>query len=68
MAYAFSPAMGLDGQIGTITMELADGKTVVTEGHRSPRGGARVGRKSRAAAIHSDAAGPANDDFSIRSG
>jgi lysophospholipase L1-like esterase len=67
MAYAFLQAMGLDGQIGTITMDLADGKTAVTEGHRV------VAAESGRVEIESSrypfcAAGPANDDSSIRSG
>ena len=33
MAYAFLKAMGLDGDIGTITVDL-NGKTTATEGHR----------------------------------
>ncbi len=33
MAYAFLKAMGLDGNIGTVTVDLADGATA-TEGHR----------------------------------
>jgi hypothetical protein len=33
MAYAFLAAMGFDGEIGTITIDL-DGKATATEGHR----------------------------------
>jgi lysophospholipase L1-like esterase len=33
MAYAFLKAMGLDGAIGTVTVDMA-GKSTVTEGHR----------------------------------
>ncbi|MEZ6121724.1 MAG: SGNH/GDSL hydrolase family protein [Planctomycetaceae bacterium] len=34
MAYAFLRAMGLDGAIGTISLDLADGQAQATEGHR----------------------------------
>jgi len=34
MAYAFLKAMGLDGQIGTITIDLDSGNTTVNEGHK----------------------------------
>jgi lysophospholipase L1-like esterase len=34
MAYAFLRALGCDGQIGTITVSLADGKAEATEGHK----------------------------------
>ena len=34
IAYAFLKAMGCDGNIGTITIDLANDKTNVTEGHK----------------------------------
>ena len=34
MAYAFLKAMGCDGNIGTITVDLAAGKAEATDGHR----------------------------------
>lgn len=33
MAYAFLRAMGLDGQIGTVTVDLSAGKATATSGH-----------------------------------
>jgi lysophospholipase L1-like esterase len=67
MAYAFLKAMGLDGQIGTITMDLADGRATATEGHRI------LATAPGRAEIESTrypfcAAGPADSDGSIRSG
>jgi len=67
MAYAFLQAMGLDGEIGTITVDWADGKATASEGHRVLA--AEPGR----AEIESSrypfcATGPATDDSSIRSG
>lgn len=67
MAYAFLKAMGLDGQIGTITVNLADGKATASEGHRVLT--AEPGRIE----IESNrypfcAAGPIDNDGSIRSG
>ncbi len=67
MAYAFLRAMGLDGEIGTITLDLADGKATVSEGHRilaTEPGQMEI--ESRRYPFC--AAGPANDDSSIRSG
>ncbi len=67
MAYAFLKAMGLDGEIGTITVNRADGKATASEGHRvlaSERGRIEI-ESSRYPFC---AAGPANDDGSIRSG
>ncbi len=48
MAYAFLKAMGLDGQIGTITIDLTGGATA-TEGHRvlSSAGGEATIESSR---------------------
>ncbi|MDP8243930.1 MAG: SGNH/GDSL hydrolase family protein [Candidatus Hinthialibacter antarcticus] len=34
MAYAFLKAMGLDGEIGTITLDLASGEASASQGHR----------------------------------
>ena len=34
MAYAFLAAMGLDGEIGTITLDLANGRASSTKGHQ----------------------------------
>lgn len=34
MAYAFLKAMGCDGNIGTITMDYANGKAVASDGHK----------------------------------
>lgn len=34
MAYAFLTAMGLDGDIGTITLDMSNGTADATEGHR----------------------------------
>lgn len=67
MAYAFLKAMGLDGRIGTITLNMADGKATVSEGHRV------LAAESGRVEIESSrypfcATGPANDDGSIRSG
>ncbi|MEN6424736.1 MAG: SGNH/GDSL hydrolase family protein [Phycisphaerales bacterium] len=67
MAYAFLQAMGLDGEIGTINLNLADGKATASEGHRI------LATQSGRIEIESSrypfcAAGPANDDGSIRSG
>ena len=67
MAFAFLKAMGLDGQIGTITLDIVGGKATASEGHRvltSEPGRVEV-ESSRYPFC---AAGPANDDGSIRSG
>lgn len=67
MAYAFLDAMGLDGNIGTITVTLTDNKATASEGHRilSSQAGQIEIESSRYPFC---AAGPANDDGSIRSG
>jgi lysophospholipase L1-like esterase len=67
MAYALIRAMGLDGQIGTITLDMADGKATASEGHRI------VTTEPGRVEIESSrypfcATGPGNDDSSIRSG
>lgn len=67
MAYAFLKAMGLEGQIGTITLDLAEGKATVSEGHRLLA--AEPGRiEVESSRYPFCATGPANDDSSIRSG
>jgi lysophospholipase L1-like esterase len=67
MAYAFLNAMDLDGRIGTITLDMSDGKATASEGHRilaAERGQVEI-ESSRYPFC---AAGPANDDGSIRAG
>jgi lysophospholipase L1-like esterase len=67
MAYAFLRAMGLDGQIGTITLDMADGKATASEGHRIVASQAgRVDVESRRYPFC--AAGPVDNDGSIRAG
>jgi lysophospholipase L1-like esterase len=67
MAYAFLKAMGLDGQIATITLDMSDGKATASEGHEilsaSPR---QIEIESRRYPFC--ATGPIDDDSSIRSG
>lgn len=67
MAYAFLKALGLDGPIGTITLDLAAGKATASEGHKV------LATESGRIEIESSrypfcATGPANDDSSLRSG
>jgi lysophospholipase L1-like esterase len=67
MAYAFLKAMGLDGQIGTITLDLAAGKATASEGHRIVT--TEPGRiEVESSRYPFCATGSANDDSSIRSG
>ncbi|HWP39429.1 MAG TPA: hypothetical protein VNL70_00790, partial [Tepidisphaeraceae bacterium] len=40
MAYAFLKAMGCDGQIGTITVDLSSGRATASDGHRILSSGA----------------------------
>jgi hypothetical protein len=49
MAYAFLKAIGCDGNIGTITLDLASGKATATEGHKiiSSKGGTVMVESSR---------------------
>jgi len=49
MAYAFLKAMGCDGRIGTITVDLAAGTATATDGHKvlSAKGGALELESSR---------------------
>lgn len=67
MAYAFLKAMGLDGRIGTITLDMADGRATTTEGHKvlATEAGRIEVESSRYPFC---ATGPANEDSSIRSG
>jgi lysophospholipase L1-like esterase len=67
MAYAFLKAMGLDGRIGTITLDMADGKAIASEGHRilATEAGRIEVESSRYPFC---ATGPANEDSSLRSG
>ncbi len=67
MAYAFLKAMGLDGQIGTITLDLTTGQATASEGHRVLA--AAAGRiEVESSRYPFCATGPANEDSSIRSG
>jgi lysophospholipase L1-like esterase len=67
MAYAFLKAMGLDGEIGTITLDLNAGPATASEGHRILA--AEAGRiEVESSHYPFCAAGSANDDGSIRSG
>jgi len=67
MAYAFLKAMGLDGQIGTITLDLADHQATASEGHRvlATEAGWIEVESSRYPFC---ATGAADEDSSIRSG
>jgi len=67
MAYAFLKAMGLDGQIGTITVDMESGKATASPGNRitsSDTGRVEV-ESSRYPFC---ATGPIDQDSSIRSG
>jgi hypothetical protein len=67
MAYAFLKAMGLDGEIGTITVDMADGQATASAGHRILS--AEPGRvEIESSRYPFCASGPADDDSSIRSG
>jgi lysophospholipase L1-like esterase len=67
MAYAFLKAMGLDGRIGTITLDLADNQATASEGHRILV--TEAGRiEVESSRYPFCAAGPGNEDSSIRSG
>jgi len=67
MAYAFLRAMGLDGEIGTITLDMADGKATASEGHRiAATQAGQIEVESRRYPFC--AAGPVDNDGSIRSG
>jgi lysophospholipase L1-like esterase len=67
MAYAFLKALGLDGNLGTITLDLAEGQATASAGHRV------VAATKNEVQLESSrypfcATGPTNDDGSIRSG
>lgn len=67
MAYAFLKAMGLDGNIGTITVDLANGQATASTGHRV------LAATTNEVQLESTrypfcATGPTNEDGSIRSG
>lgn len=67
MAYAFLRAMGLDGDIGTITLDLAGGESTASAGHRILSAGpGRIEVESRRYPFC--ATGPVDQDSSIRSG
>jgi len=67
MAYAFLKAMGLDGRIGTITVNLADGKATASDGHRVLT--AEPGRiEIESSRYPFCATGAIDNDGSIRSG
>ncbi|NLS97920.1 MAG: SGNH/GDSL hydrolase family protein [Planctomycetaceae bacterium] len=67
MAWAFLRAMGLDGEIGTITVDLQAGKATATEGHtiNSFSDGTLQVTSSRYPFC---ARGDLNDEYSLRSG
>ena len=67
MAYAFLKAMGLDGDIGTITVDLAAGQATASAGHRV------LSDDASSVQIESSrypfcATGPIDQDSSVRSG
>ena len=67
MAYAFLKAFGLDGDLGVITLDLADGAASASGGHRV------ISAAAGQVEVESDrypfcATGAAEDDGSIRSG
>ena len=67
MAYAFLKALGLNGEIGTVTLDLESGTATTTSGHRVLSAAAeRIDLES--ARYPFCAAGPADQDGSIRSG
>ena len=67
MAYAFLEAMGLDGQIGVIALDLATGQIQASNGHQLlAQEGNRIDLLSTVYPFC--ASGPTDDDSSIRSG
>jgi lysophospholipase L1-like esterase len=67
MAYAFLKAMGLDGQIGTLTVDLATGRATATAGHSVER--FADGRLTVTSRRYPFCAGGASDnDNSLRAG
>ena len=67
MAYAFLKAMGLDGDLGTITVDLADGTATATRGHRVLKV-ARDRVEVESTRYPFCAEGPIDKDTSLRSG
>ena len=67
MAYAFLKALGLDGNIGTITVDLADGSAAASTGHRV-LAASKNEVQLESARYPFCATGSTNDDGSIRSG
>jgi lysophospholipase L1-like esterase len=67
MAYSFLKAMGLDGRIGTITLDMAAGQATASEGHKvlATQAGRIEVESSRYPFC---ATGPGDEDSSIRSG
>jgi hypothetical protein len=66
MAYAFLKSFGLDGEIGTITMDLKSGKSEASKGHEvlsGKEGEARI----KSGRYPFCATGPLDKDISIRS-
>jgi hypothetical protein len=67
MAYAFLKALGLDGDLGTLTVDLASGRAEGTRGHRVVR--AREGVvEIESTRYPFCATGPEDRDSSLRSG
>ena len=67
MAYAFLEAMGLDGEIGTITIDLGTGKTTASAGHRVLSSGPD-NVEIESSRYPFCATGPHDSDGSLRSG
>ncbi|MBN2447085.1 MAG: SGNH/GDSL hydrolase family protein [Phycisphaerae bacterium] len=67
MAYAFLKAMGLDGDIGTITVDLAARQATASAGHRVLSAGAS-GVEIESSRYPFCATGPIDQDSSLRSG
>lgn len=67
MAYAFLKAMGLDGDLGTITVDLAEGSATARHGHRILRV-ADGTIEIESTRYPFCATGPEDEDSSIRSG
>ena len=71
MAYTFLKAMGLDGNIGTITADLGTDKATATEGHSITK--TNLSDKTLAVTVNSSRypycdIGPVNEFTSVRSG
>lgn len=67
MAYAFLKAMGLDGQIATLTVDLEKGQATASAGHRILSANA-AGVRIESRRYPFCATGPFDSDSSIRSG